>query len=189
MNDNKEGLFFVLNADIICPYPFQEMIEVHKQRKAEATMVLTKVNDPSKYGVVVTNDEGKALQFVEKPSTFISNKINAGMYLLNTSILDRIPLQPTSIEREIFPQVATEGGLYTIDLKGFWMDVGQPKDYLIGLNLWLNHLSKEKDVRLATGSNIEGNVMIVGKSVVHENAKIGPNVVIGDGCVIGDGVR
>jgi len=105
----------VLNADIICDYPFEKMMQLHKWHSADATMLLTTVEDPSKYGVVVTNEEGKALSFVEKPSEFISNKINAGIYLLNTSVLKRIKLRPTSIEREIFPQVAKEGQLFTLN--------------------------------------------------------------------------
>ena len=153
-------------------------------------MVLTPVTDPSKYGVVVTNDEGKALQFIEKPEHYISNKINAGLYLLSTSILDKIKLEPTSIERETFPRIASEGGQYTIDLDGFWMDVGQPKDYLIGTKLWLDHLKINNDPRVCPEKeNIVGNVMIHPSSNIHPGAKIGPNVVIGADCVISDGVR
>ena len=65
--------------------------------------MVTEVEDPSKYGVVVADETNRILRFVEKPKQFISDKINAGLYLFNTSILDRIPLRPTSIEREIFP--------------------------------------------------------------------------------------
>lgn len=69
---------------------------------------------------------------MEKPTVYVSNKINAGLYLLNVSIIDRIEMRPTSIEREIFPQMASEGQLYQMSLDGYWMDIGQPKDYLIG---------------------------------------------------------
>lgn len=51
---------------------------------------MTKVEDPSKYGVIVHEPNGEIIQFVEKPSVFVSNKINAGLYLFNPSILDRI---------------------------------------------------------------------------------------------------
>ena len=69
---------------------------------------------------------------MEKPTVFVSNKINAGLYLLNVSVIDRIDLKPTSIEREIFPKMAADGELYQMTLNGYWMDIGQPKDYLIG---------------------------------------------------------
>ena len=188
-DNNKDDMFFVLNADIICPYPFEEMLKVHKEKKATATMVLTPVKDPSKYGVVVTDEEGKAKMFVEKPKEYITNTINAGMYLLSTDVLEKIELKPTSIEREIFPIIAQEGGLFTLKLDGFWMDVGQPKDYLIGLELWLNHLESNNDPRVSKGSNILGGCMIHPTAKVSPISKIGPNVTIGENCVIKDGVR
>jgi len=80
---------------------------------------VTRVDEPSKYGVVVYNSEtGKIDRFVEKPQEYVSNKINAGMYIFNVSVLDRIELRPTSIEKEIFPVMATAGDLFAMDLKG-----------------------------------------------------------------------
>ena len=74
---------------------------------------------------------------MEKPQSFVSDKINAGLYLFNTSIIDRIEAKPTSIEREIFPKMATDKQLYNMVLHGYWMDIGQPKDYLQGCKLYL----------------------------------------------------
>lgn len=54
------------------------------------------------------------------------------MYILNPSVLSRIELRPMSIEKEVFPFMATDGQLYAMELQGFWMDVGQPKDFLTG---------------------------------------------------------
>jgi mannose-1-phosphate guanylyltransferase len=68
---------------------------------------------------------------------------------------------PTSIEREIFPFMADEGELYSMDLEGFWMDIGQPADYLRGTNLFLEDCSKNNKTQLAVGKNIKGNVIIV----------------------------
>ena len=80
---------------------------------------VTKVEEPSKYGVVVYSPEnGQIDRFVEKPQEFVGNKINAGLYIFNTSILDRIPLKPTSIEKEIFPNMAAEKDLYAMKLQG-----------------------------------------------------------------------
>ena len=80
---------------------------------------MTRVDEPSKYGVVVYQPENGCIdRFVEKPQEFVSNKINAGMYIFNPSILKRIPLKPTSIEREIFPVMAAEGDLFAMELKG-----------------------------------------------------------------------
>lgn len=71
--------FFVLNSDIICDFPFRELEKFHRQHGHEGTIVVTKVEEPSKYGVVLYNDVGCIEDFIEKPQEFISNKINAGM--------------------------------------------------------------------------------------------------------------
>ena len=64
--------------------------------------------------------------------TFVGDKINAGIYVLNPAVLERIELRPTSIEKETFPLIVRDKGLYAFTLDGYWMDVGQPKDYLRG---------------------------------------------------------
>lgn len=83
--------FFVLNSDVICEFPFEEMVKFHKNHKCEGTIMVTKVEEPSKYGVVVYDQEtGRIKRFVEKPKEFVSNKINAGLYIFNPDILKRI---------------------------------------------------------------------------------------------------
>ena len=64
--------------------------------------------------------------------TFVGDKINAGIYVISPSVLERIELRPTSIEKETFPLIVRDRGLYAYTLEGYWMDVGQPKDYLRG---------------------------------------------------------
>eukprot|EP00916_Digyalum_oweni_P003122 GHVL01005631.1.p1 GENE.GHVL01005631.1~~GHVL01005631.1.p1 ORF type:complete len:174 (+),score=35.35 GHVL01005631.1:48-569(+) len=70
--------FFVFNSDVICDFPLKDMLNFHKSHKQEGTLLVTRVSDPSKYGVVVTDDDGKIQKFVEKPSTFVGDRINAG---------------------------------------------------------------------------------------------------------------
>ncbi|KAK6175474.1 hypothetical protein SNE40_013933 [Patella caerulea] len=182
--------FFVLNSDVICEFPFKDMIQFHRHHGKEGTIMVTKVEEPSKYGVVVYDVEnGQIKQFVEKPQEYVSNKINAGLYIFNTSILDRIELKPTSIEKEIFPVMAADVQLFAMELKGFWMDVGQPKDFLTGMCLYLNSL-KQKNPSLLheAGSGIVGNVLIDSSAKIGSNCRIGPNVTIGPDVVIEDGV-
>lgn len=168
LKDNEQGLFFVFNSDVICEYPLDKLIAFHKGHGKEGTIIVTEVQDPSKYGVVVAKEDGQIERFVEKPTVFVSNKINAGLYLFNTSMIDRIPLKPTSIEREIFPKMADEGNLYQMTLPGYWMDIGQPKDYLSGLKLYLKSKEESSKDSLAKGDNIVGNVWI------HSSAKVDP---------------
>ncbi|KAJ4867848.1 putative mannose-1-phosphate guanylyltransferase 3 [Raphanus sativus] len=192
LDDESGTPFFVLNSDVICEYPLLEMIQFHKSHGAEASIMVTKVDDPSKYGVVVMEKEAKARveSFVEKPKHFVGDKINAGIYLLNPSVLDRIELRRTSIEKEIFPKIASEKKLYAMVLPGFWMDIGQPRDYLTGQRMYLDYLRKNAPGELlASGDHILGNVMVDETAVIGERCLIGPDVVIGPGCVIEPGVR
>jgi mannose-1-phosphate guanylyltransferase len=148
------------------------------------------VDEPSKYGVVVTEEgTGKVERFVEKPKVFVGNKINAGIYLLSPSVLNRIELKPTSIEKEVFPHIAADKALYAMVLPGFWMDIGQPRDYITGLRLYLDSLRKKAPAKLASGTHILGNVLVHETATIGEGCLIGPDVAIGPGCVVESGVR
>lgn len=109
--------FFVLNSDVICDFPFAEVLAFHKAHGKEGTIMVTKVEEPSKYGVVVSKPSGEIERFVEKPKEYVGNRINAGIYIFNRQILDRIELRPTSIEKEIFPAMCAQAQLYAMDLK------------------------------------------------------------------------
>ncbi|RWS05222.1 hypothetical protein B4U79_05106 [Dinothrombium tinctorium] len=181
--------FFVLNSDIICDFPFKKMIQFHKAHRKEGTIAVTRVEEPSKYGVVVYDKAGKIERFVEKPQEYVSNKINAGLYIFNSNILSRIELRPTSIEKEIFPLMAQEDNLYAFELQGFWMDVGQPKDFLTGMCLFLNSIRQKVPSTLYQGPGIIGNVLVDPSAKIGKNCRIGPNVSIGPNVIIEDGVR
>ena len=186
--------FFVLNSDVICDYPFKELAAFHKAHGDEGTIVVTKVEEPSKYGVIVhkPNHPSRIDRFVEKPVEFVGNRINAGIYILNVSVLDRIELRPTSIEQETFPAIVKDGGLHSFDLESYWMDVGQPKDFLSGTCLYLTSLTRKGSKALCKPSEPYvhgGNVLIDPSAKIGKNCRIGPNVTIGPNVVVGDGVR
>lgn len=96
------------------------------------------VEDPSKYGVIIHKHDGLVERFVEKPKEFVGDKINAGIYVCSPAILKRIPQKPTSIEKEVFPYIAQENKLYALVLDGYWMDLGQPRDFLVSFLLFLS---------------------------------------------------
>ncbi|CAH3198998.1 unnamed protein product, partial [Porites evermanni] len=181
--------FFVLNSDVVCDFPFKQMAEFHKNHGKEGTIVVTKVEEPSKYGVVVYDlKTGRIDKFVEKPQVYVSNKINAGLYIFSPKILERIELRPTSIEKEIFPKMAQDDNLFAFDLSaGFWMDVGQPKDFLTGMVMYLRYLREKHPELLHEGPGSIGNVLVDPSAKIGENCRIGPNVVIGPNAVIQDG--
>lgn len=180
--------FFVLNADITCEYPFKEMIKFHQKHGREGTLIVTRVDEPSKYGVIVFEQgTGKIERFVEKPKEFVSNKINAGMYMFSPKILNRIEPRPTSIEKEVFPFMAEENELYCMELSGYWMDIGQPKDFITGTCLHLNALKTTSPERLHHGPGVRGNVLVHPTAKVGDDVQLGPNVVVGEGVVLEKG--
>jgi mannose-1-phosphate guanylyltransferase len=162
LNSDLDELF-VFNSDITCRFPLKEMHEFHKQHGKEGTIAVTKVKDPSRFGVILTDHQNKILDFVEKPQEYVGNNINSGLYIFSKKFLDRVQPIPTSIEREVFPKMASDGELYAFDLEGFWQDIGQPKDYLSGTTLYLaDQALKGNDSLLVKGKGyIRGNVIIV----------------------------
>jgi mannose-1-phosphate guanylyltransferase len=84
--------------------------------------------------------------------------------------------------------MASDDNLYAYELNGFWMDVGQPKDFLTGMSLYLNSLKQTKSSLLYQGSGVVGNVLVDPSAKIGKHCRIGPNVSIGPNVVIEDGV-
>lgn len=187
--------FFVLNSDVTCCFPLTDLLAFHKRHGGEGTLMVTKVDDPSKYGVVVYDQQsGRISQFAEKPKTFVGDKINAGIYVLNKSVLDRIPLAKTSIETQVFPAIAADQKLYCMELPGFWMDIGQPHDYIKGLGKFLASPRAQAtlvsaEAATSKGFVVKGNVLVHPTAEIAPGAVLGPDVTIGANCKIGLGAR
>lgn len=127
-----DDTFVVVNGDVLTDLDVSALIEFHRTHGAEATIHLTPVDDPSAYGVVAMDKDGKVERFVEKPApgTAPSNLINAGTYVLEPSVLARIPLdRKVSIERETFPLIVDDGGLFAMATDDYWIDTGRPEPY------------------------------------------------------------
>ena len=126
--------FLVFNGDVLTDLDVGRFLAFHEKSGAEATIHLHQVDDPSRFGVVDKDDDGRVLAFVEKPApgTAPSNLINAGSYVLEASVLDRIPGERrVSVERETFPQLVADGSLFaTTAGSTYWVDVGTPHHYL-----------------------------------------------------------
>ena len=125
--------FVVTNGDVLTDLSIAELVATHRRHDAEATIHLIAVDDPSAFGVVEREPSGRIVRFVEKPApgTEPSNLVNAGTYVLEPSVLARIPLgTPTSIERVTFPAVAADGRFYSLATDDYWIDAGRPELYL-----------------------------------------------------------
>jgi NDP-sugar pyrophosphorylase family protein len=125
--------FVVVNGDVLSDFDLSELIGFHRERGGAATIALTPVEDPSAFGVVPTDDAGRVTAFIEKPSRedAPTNNINAGFYVLEPSVLDRIPVDTMmSIEHEVFPPLVADGVLYALASSLYWTDTGTPPLYL-----------------------------------------------------------
>ncbi len=129
--------FVMCNADELKNIDLSEMYMFHKENGAAATIALTTVADPSQYGVAKLMGN-KILDFIEKPvqGTAPSNLINAGLYILEPAVLDYIPKGVSSIERNVFPQIAQESKLFGFPFSGQWFDTGTLERYEEAMEKW-----------------------------------------------------
>lgn len=176
--------FFVLNSDIICSLNLSDMLKFHLEKKATASISLWPVENVSEFGVVDVENNGKILKFVEKPKPedAPSNLINAGAYLLESSVLDYIETgKLISMEKEIFPQIIEDTNkFYGYQFNGYWMDIGRIKSYL-DIHQFL--LTKQQ-LDNYHGNNLNNKGMIQ-KSVLGNNVTIGDNSRV-ENCIILD---
>ena len=128
-----DDTFLVVNGDILTDLDVRELLRFHREHGALATIHAFPVDDPSAFGVVDLDEEHRVRRFVEKPprESAPSNLINAGTYVLEPRVLDLIPGgRKVSIERETFPLVVADGGLYAMPAEAYWLDTGRPELYL-----------------------------------------------------------
>ena len=128
-----EETFVVVNGDVLSDLDLSELISFHRRREGEATIALTPVEDPSAFGVVPTDEDGRVSAFIEKPrrEEAPTNFVNAGFYVLEPGVLDRIPAgTPMSIEHEVFPPLVADRALFALGSCAYWTDTGTPSLYL-----------------------------------------------------------
>ena len=193
--------FWALNGDVLTDAPLSELLGLHRERGAEATILTIPMADASRYGLVESDDSGRVSQFVEKPGTGgpASGWINAGVYVLEPSVLARIPPgRPVSMERETFAAVAADGALYALRSDAYWIDAGTPASYLqANIDLISGRREITLDARspqavVSPGADIAGSV-VMERAVVEAGACLRGSVVlpggrIGAGAVVADSV-
>jgi NDP-sugar pyrophosphorylase family protein len=195
-----DGPFFVLNGDVLTSLDLRAMLDFHRTKGGIGTLHLIPVDDPSPFGAVVHDAAGRIQTFVEKPKREESptDEINAGTYLLEREVLDRIPAgRPVSIERETFPALIAAGDrpLYAYTTDDYWIDLGKPEAYLnahrhvfdgvmpLGLTPEVDGPGRETVPPSAVRPPV-----FVGKGCrIAPDAVVGPYTVLGDDCTIASG--
>lgn len=180
---------FIFNADVMTNLNLSEMLHWHRSRSAMVTIALTPVDDPTAYGIVETDADGRVKRFLEKPGwdEITTNMINAGTYILEPAVLKHVPPGVFHMfERGLFPALLEAGEpVFAYPSSSYWIDIGTPERYLsVHHDLLLGKLDKGfPGTRFADGVWAEEGVRI------HETSRIVGPVVIGKGCVIGPNVR
>jgi mannose-1-phosphate guanylyltransferase len=189
--------FIVVNGDVLTDLDVGALVAHHEQREAEATLHLIPVDDPSRYGVVPTDDDQRVEAFVEKPPAgeAPSNWINAGTYVFEPSVLDRIPAdQRVSVERETFPHLVEAGSLFGLESDVYWVDAGTPESYLqanldvvrglrdrrppaVAAQARVDATTHLEDSVVMAGATIDARARVVG-AVVMPGAAIGSEAVV-----------
>lgn len=206
--DLVDGRVVVLNGDVLTDLDLSAMLAAHEARGAAATIYLTPVENPTAYGLVELEPDGRVRRFLEKPGwdEVTTNTINAGVYVLERELLELIPKgQPHSMEREFFPLLLERGvPFYGFVSAGYWLDIGTPAKYLQAqqdllarrLQAYVGPSGREgpegwihPTATVAPSARIRGPVAIGPASRVEAGATVGPGVVLGAGCRIGTGAQ
>src|SRR5262245_20486419 len=190
----------VFNGDILTSLDLGGVVARHRETKAVATIVLTRVDNPSAYGLVETGSDGRIKRFVEKPGPdeITCNTINAGIYVLEPSVLAYMPKgEPYSFERGLFPTLLEhKEPVFSLVMEGYWIDIGTPRKYL---EVHRDILAgKFRSQRVSPSSldrgSLSPNALVDENSIIGQDVTIRENVliensVIGKNCKIAEGAH
>lgn len=188
-----EGTFLAFNGDVLTDVDLGEILRFHRDRRAVATIVLTPVEDPSAYGVVPTDGDGRVQGFIEKPprEEAPTNLINAGVYVFEPSVLDRIPAAEVwSAERALFPDLVAAGEpVYALGTDAYWMDIGTPEKYLqANLDALSGRYRTSAVPSPGPGVCVMGRGARVDPDAQVSSACLGPGAVVEAGAVVNEAV-
>lgn len=205
--DGLKETTVVLNGDVLTDFDLSTILDHHKKNAAEATLALFPVADPSAYGLVETDTDTRILRFLEKPkpedlAKLNINTINAGIYVLEPSILDLIPKgENRSFEYDVFPEILRlEKPFFAYVMKNeYWRDIGTPASYLAAHHDFLDStirgfdVASSKEVEIATSAVVDtvsifGDGCVVKPGAHITNSVIGPGVQIEEKAVVADSV-
>lgn len=197
----------VCNGDILTDLDIGALVDYHNRNKSTVTITLTPVEDPTAYGLVPLDEDGRISEFLEKPSwdQVVTNMINAGTYVLDPSVLEEVPPdEQYSFERQLFPDLLDRGTpMYGYPSDCYWLDLGTPEKYLgahhdiLEGKVDIGQKSEDGDKGVSLGHNVksmEGSdfsgPLILGDNVfIDEDACIGERSCLGNDVRVGKGSK
>ena len=188
--------FVVASGDVLADVDIKKIYDYHLEKKAIATMALTKTDNPTDFGIVGLDEDNRIVRFKEKPKEeeVFSNLINAGIYVLEPEVLDFIPEDTMfDFSKNVFPLLLENDlPIYGAPISGLWMDIGRPTDLLKatfevvernGKEMALPNATIEGKVIIEEGVNLEGDVKITGPCYLGGGIEIGKNTVLEKVCM------
>ena len=189
----------VFNGDVLTDIDLNEVIRFHRERQAAATIVLTPVPNPTAYGLVETEADGRVLRFLEKPKPeeVTCDTINAGIYILEPRVLEYVPEgEPFMFEYGVFPQLLERGErFYAYTWRGYWRDIGTAASYLqanmdvlAGVVKVLGRPSNERGEKFDGAAEIDAISVVDSSCTLKGGAQI-VNSVVSRNCLIEERAR
>lgn len=200
VEDFFTSTFMVVSGDLLTDFDLTKALEFHKRQGSIATLLLTKVESPLEYGVVITDKDGRVVRFLEKPgwSEVFSDTVNSGIYILEPEVFDFIPAGVDfDFSKDLFPLLLKEGKpIFGHVADGYWCDVGTIDSYLtaqvdaLSGKVKLNIPGEQvmPGVWVGRSAKISSRADLKGPLVLGENCEVAPGARIREYSVIGDNV-
>ncbi len=196
--DGKSDYILVLSGDGVYDFDLQKIIDFHTDKSCDVTIVTHFTENPSEYGMVVSDNDGKITHFVEKPSWkhVTTNRVNTGIYMLSKNILEKIHDRVNfDFSKDLFPLLLQENAsLYSLYLGGYWCDIGTlgayfqcNADCLDSKVAGINNTGLTYSELQKLGVDVEMPVYVSQKAKIGKNVKLGKYSVISDYVQISDG--
>ncbi len=210
-----DDTFVVIGCDEVTDMRLDALLAFHKKREAIATIGLVHSGDVTQYGVVILDDQGRIVDFQEKPKLGEerSHLVNTGVYVFEPSIFDRIPADTFyDFGKDVFPHLQRDAApFYGLSMQGaYWRDIGTPREYreatrdvlegrvrLLGASRVRGYPADvvlgddvriEGDVRIGAGATLGAGARIIGPTVLGDDVEIGASAVV-ENAIVWDGVR
>ncbi len=190
----------IFNGDILTDINISKVVNFHRNKNATVTLTLTEVEDPTPFGLILTDKDGRVTQFIEKPSwdEVTVKTVNAGIYVVDPKIFKDVPKgEPHSFERQLYPALLKAGApIYGYLSRAYWIDIGNPQKYkevhqaILRGEVAVKIFGTRIDGKFWIGKDThpDASVRFIGASVMGEKVNLGKETEIGDYVVIGDNV-
>lgn len=205
--DFLDERFIVISGDTLTDIDLSAAIRFHEENEALATLILTRVETPLEFGVVMTDESGRIIRFLEKPSwaEVFSDTVNTGIYVFEPEVLSSIEDEAeVDFSKQVFPHFLSEGKpLFGYAAKGYWSDIGSLEVYRqaqfdlldgrVDLEIKAQEIAPrifmENQVRIDSSVRLEGPAYIGHNAHLQSGASIGAYSVVGSHSVISSGTK